>query len=992
MATSDITFDEAFARVSQLSDYFDARRDEVMAGDYKEATARAEFITPFFEALGWDVNNAAHRTIYDKDVILEKAEAHAGTQRSADYAFRKPGTHFTAFFVEAKKPNVDIRGHNECYQAVLYGWNASTPLVVLTDFEQFLILDARSRPDKHNASSHILSENGSYTYRDYRDNDKFTEIWGLFSRQAVANGSIEKAAAALPKVSGRIRKDDLFARGTRPVDDEFLAQIELWREILAKSLKRSNNRLDGDQLTSITQRILDRLVFLRFLEDRLIERDVTFDQISKGGSAWKDFQRVAHRLDARYNGIIYKNDKHGIDDPRLVVADEMFAEVVEGLDPHNSDYLFGSIPVTILGSIYERFLGKEIISKNKTAEVVWKPENLKKHGVYYTPAYIVEYIVEQTVGRCISGKTPRQIEAMRFADIACGSGSFLVEVFSALIRYHLRWYLNDGVAKWTKRGVLREREGDGDYVLTLAEKRRILLNNVYGIDIDAQAVEVTQLSLYLRLLENESFPSTQLLFDAEHRALLPDLRNNVVHGNSIVETDISDLFGLSPEDEAKIRPLDIRYAFKAISASDGRLFDAVVGNPPYGGGLPPPQNGYVRSHYATIANSLDTFLIFCERAISLLKPNGFFGYIIPSGWASTPSARKLRQLFVDTCEPTSLVMLPYDVFPGAYVDTMIVTARRFGPTENWSQLKHTEIELVVFPVRHHITGTREFSSFAKCGDFKPWANHIDRGFLVTSSQEEQALILKLLTLPYTFNDVVEVMRGIEEFHPIQKAGLRHPERAFTGELLRYQLRHGEKLFIDYDQKLQSQKPREFFDGPRILLRQLLSRKFRLQASLATDFFLTNQSIQSLISRTSDSKARPDLRAVLAILNSQLISWFFCQTNLVSRRDDFPKTIIKQTREFPFPDLKAVTKTSDLLRLADRMLNAQKSKHKAEGSSRSHWTRQIESIERQIDQLVYGLYELTEAEIALVEGGNANLAKLLGKSVESKLKERSPVES
>jgi adenine-specific DNA-methyltransferase len=234
-----VGFETAHARVRTLCDWFDKRRGEILAPDYREATARAEFITPFFEALGWDVNNAAHHTIYEKDCVLEKAEAHAGHQRSADYAFRRPGTHLTAFFVETKKPSVDIRNNADCHQAVLYGWNASLPLVVLTDFEEFLILDARSRPDIRNATANLLRENGSYTYRDYRDPEKFTEIWGLFSRQAVADGSIDKAAAALPKLSGRVYRRELLPRGTRPVDEEFLFEMELWRAKLAKSLKRT---------------------------------------------------------------------------------------------------------------------------------------------------------------------------------------------------------------------------------------------------------------------------------------------------------------------------------------------------------------------------------------------------------------------------------------------------------------------------------------------------------------------------------------------------------------------------------------------------------------------------------------------------------------------------------------------------------------------------------------------------------------------------------
>ena len=244
-------FATAHARVIALCDHFDARRAEIMAAGYKEDAARHEFITPFFEALGWDVRNTAHRSVYEKDVVTEKREDIAGTARSADYAFRRPGTHLTSFFVEAKKPSVDIRSHGPCYQAVLYGWNASTPLVVLTDFEQFLILDTRSEPDKSSASRHILRQHGSYTHADYRDPEKFAEIWGLLAKENVAAGSLGKAAAALPRLSGRIQKDDLFARGSGPVDEEFLAQMELWREKLAKSLKRSNHHLDGERLTRV---------------------------------------------------------------------------------------------------------------------------------------------------------------------------------------------------------------------------------------------------------------------------------------------------------------------------------------------------------------------------------------------------------------------------------------------------------------------------------------------------------------------------------------------------------------------------------------------------------------------------------------------------------------------------------------------------------------------------------------------------------------------
>ena len=304
-----------------------------------------------------------------------------------------------------------------------------------------------------------------------------------------------------------------------------------------------------------------------------------------------------------------------------MVDDVVFAGVARRFAPENSKYLFNSISVTILGSIYERFLGNVIVARHKTAAVEPKPEVRKAGGVYYTPDYIVRYIVEQTVGRAIEGKKPDEIAKLRFADIACGSGSFLVEVFACLIRYHLKWFLADGAAKWAKKGVLRARESDDEYVLTLAEKRRLLLNNVYGVDLDPQAVEVTQLSLYLRLMEDESFPSTQLLFDEERRALLPDLRENIICGNSLIETDVADLFGLSAKEQETTRPLDLRWQFSKVFTRGKGGFDAIVGNPPYVRMEEfKPIKKYLASHFSVHADRADIYSYFC-RTSSVFDPS-----------------------------------------------------------------------------------------------------------------------------------------------------------------------------------------------------------------------------------------------------------------------------------------------------------------------------------------------------------------------------------
>jgi len=213
-------------------------------------------------------------------------------------------------------------------------------------------------------------------------------------------------------------------------------------------------------------------------------------------------------------------------------------------------------------------------------------------------------------------------------------------------------------------------------------------------------------------------------------------------------------------------------------------------------------------------------------------------------------------------------------------------------------LEDTAVDLVVFPIRRRVQGLKDFDAFRKVGNCADWIGSPDKEFLVLSSKEQAALVKKLRESPATLNSAVEVMRGIETYKPRPEKDCRMPKRAFNGEMLRYKLDLGPEAYESYPPDIETGKPIKFFSGQRILLRQLISRKFRLQAVYSEEEFLTNQSVQSLIPRNTF----PNIKCVLAILNSRLISWFFCQINLVARRDDFPKTIIKQTRELPFPNI------------------------------------------------------------------------------------------
>jgi hypothetical protein len=441
------------------------------------------------------------------------------------------------------------------------------------------------------------------------------------------------------------------------------------------------------------------------------------------------------------------------------------------------------------------------------------------------------------------------------------------------------------------------------------------------------------------------------------------LQDNIKCGNSLIASD----FSMMPEDLVRVHAFDWPVQFASIMKAGG--FDAVMGNPPYGADFDRESEAYIRGRYRAVTNSLDSFIMFAELAGDLLNPKGYFGMIIPSGWVSTPSSKRLRGHFAEQFRPTSFVSLPYDVFDGAYIDTIVVTAKRLRSDMRWTDLEDALVDLIVFPIRRKFEREEDFELFKRVGNLADWLSSPDKEFLVLSSREQATLVQKLRNSPSTLDSTVEVMRGIETYNPRPGKDCRKPKRAFNGEMLRYELELGPVAYEGYPPDIEAGKPIKFFKGPRILLRQLVSRKFRLQAVFAEDEFLTNQSVQSLIPRNEF----PHIKFCLAILNSRLISWFFCQVNMVARRDDFPKIIIKQTRELPFPKFDPKNRADKarhdkLVGLVGKLLGLMPKLRAAKSESeRTTLQNAVTATDRQIDQLVYELYNLTPEEIALVEG-------------------------
>ena len=567
----------ASANILKLVERFERNVEAYKKGRYNETQLRREFIDPFFEALGWDVANTNGYAEAYKDVIHEDAIKIGGATKAPDYCFRIGGAR--KFFLEAKKPSVNIKEDTSpAFQLRRYAWSAKLPLSILTDFEEFAVYDCRVKPVKTDKATH--SRILYFTYTDY--SGRWDEISSIFSREAILKGSFDKY------VESKKTK-----RGDAEVDVAFLKEIERWRELLARNIALRNPSLSKRELNFSIQSTIDRIVFLRICEDRGIERYGSLMGLVNGDGVYKRLFQLFYRADDRYNsGLFHFRREKGRPDidgltPDLTIDDKVLKDILKNLYYPESPYEFSVLPADILGHVYEQFLGKVIrLTAGHRAVVEDKPEVRKAGGVYYTPTYIVDYIVKQTVGRLLEGKKPGPRGAagkLTILDPACGSGSFLLGAYQYLLDWHRDEYIKDDPKKWAKGKSPRlYQSAHGEFKLTIDERKRILLNNIFGVDVDPQAVEVTKLSLLLKVMEGEDEQAINRQLSLFQKRILPDLDSNIKCGNSLIGSDFYEgrQKGLFDDEEAyRINAFDWKKEFQDIMKGGG--FDAVIGNPPY---------------------------------------------------------------------------------------------------------------------------------------------------------------------------------------------------------------------------------------------------------------------------------------------------------------------------------------------------------------------------------------------------------------------------
>ncbi|MFZ3133089.1 Eco57I restriction-modification methylase domain-containing protein [Methanothrix sp.] len=979
--------------IVELVERFESNREAYKSGHYNETQVRREFVDPLFKALGWDIDNEQGFAEAYKDVIHEDAIKVGGTTRAPDYSFRIGGQR--KFFLETKKPSVDIKEDiHPAFQLRRYAWTAKLPLSILTDFEEFSVYDCTIKPDKKDMPSkgRILY----LTYKDYLD--QWDEIEAIFSKNAILKGSFDKYA-----------QDKRGKRGTAQVDAAFLEEIAGWREILARNIALRNPDLDTRDLNYAVQATVNRIVFLRICEDRGIERLMKMEDLLQGERVYPRLCELFRRADERYNsGIFHFEREQGRENPdtlslRLNIDDKPLKDIIRRLYYPDSPYEFSVLPAEILGQVYEQFLGKVIrLTDGHRAVVEDKPEVKKAGGVKYTPAYIVDYIVKNTLGSILEEKTPSDATKISVLDPACGSGSFLIVAYQHLLDWHREWYVqnlvpmlqsglrpsslqirhmlpaNEGASKGRKKD--REPEmpifqgRGGEWRLTTAERKRILLNNIYGVDIDRQAVEVTKLSLLLKVLEgeNEETISKQLTLFSERA--LPDLSRNIKCGNSLIGWDIlEDNPELGQEEIERINPFDWRAEYPEVFSRGG--FDVVIGNPPYGAEFQQFIKDHLTDRYDTFVSRGESYLVFVEKCVKLLKLDGIFGYIIPDTYLNLGFTLVLRNFLLRNTKIIEIVLLNSNVFNGVTVDTTLLIAQHMKEMQDFHE---SNVSIKLINKRASIISIE--NNYKECSmSTSIWH---ELGFFNIISNHSELDLINTIENKYTqLSDIAEMFSGIKAYEvgkgkPPQTKMIRD-SKPYTSEnrlddswlplydgkhIGRYQLLWRQNNWISYGPWLAAPRNPDNFAGEKILVRKIVGKTLIAMHIPETSYCNTLLFILKL-----KLEANIKYFYLLGILNSPFIGWYFKKKFQISEEDTFPQIMIRDILQLFIPTTD-VARHDRMVSQVDRMLSLHKQLQEARTPhDEIALKRQIEATDRQIDSLVYELYGLTEEEIGIVEG-------------------------
>ncbi len=721
--------------------------------------------------------------------------------------------------------------------------------------------------------------------------------------------------------------------------DYSLFKRELFRDLVKQNKSNVLFRDLSDKKFKLTlfkksQKLLDRFLFILFAEDRGLLAPNTITTINNEWKALKEldvemplydrYKQYFSFLDTgrkgtdkkeevfAYNGGLFQPD--AILDA-IIIDDELLYRHTK----HLTTYHFESqVDVNILGHIFEHSLN-EIESINAEIEGTdfdKQKTKRKKDGVFYTPKYITKYIVDNTIGKLCTEKKQeigivdeeyakgrknrheatikkldQQLKDYRewlleltICDPACGSGAFLNQALDFLIKEHN--YLDE----------LNKQLLGGFFVFPDIENQ-ILEHNIYGVDLNDESVEIAKLSLWLRT--------------AQPKRKLTSLNNNIKCGNSLIESKTI----------AGDKAFNWKEQFPEVFAKGG--FDVIIGNPPYvfaRDNFRQEEKDYFVSKYVSAKYQINTYLLFIEKSVLILKDSGIYGLIIPNSWLMMYSGEGLRKFLLETNKLNQIINLAGFSFETANVETVILLA------EKETVKKENTVEILLNNGNEfYFSHSKKQTEFSKNKGYE---------FKVFLDDDSDDLNLKIVKNSEILDNLVEIKAGLQAYEkdkgePKQTAQdvVNRPydydykfddntHKYLDGKDVGRYFTSWSGLYLKYGKHLAAPRTFNLFDGKKIIVREITGNYPKcIIATYNEEIYLYNRSNIAIVEKTSSDIS---LKYILAVLNSKLLSYYFVKNTAKSVRKLFPKIILNDLRKFPIKKINSVEQ-EPFIENADKIL-------------------------------------------------------------------------
>src|SRR3989344_1790473 len=915
MVLRKLTKEEAKEEVKKLVDKYNRILESGSIKRYKEEDTKAEFIEPLFEALGWDVRNTEN----DDEVVREEKIS----KGRVDYSFRVNG--IPKFFLEAKALKEDLDNIKFVEQAINYAWHKGCTWAVLTDFEAIKIFNAEWK------SANPVQAQFGQTLPCQLFLEKFDTLW-LLSRESFEKKLLDIEAEKWGK---KIKKT--------AVDKQLLDDLTRFRDLLNKNILKNNSskNLSGDELDEAVQRIIDRLIFIRTLEDKELEapmlQSVIREDLNK--RIYKKLNLIFRKIDDIYNSKLFT--RHLCEN--LEIDDEVLSKIINGLfntSDNTVHYDFSAIDADVLGNIYEQYLGHILKKTDKRAKLAEGKAHRKEQGIYYTPTYVVDYIVKNTVGELAKDKK-FDLKNIKILDPACGSGSFLMKAFDYLVTLDKK---KNGEIDQTKLDLTGASA-------TYGRKVEILKNNIFGVDLDPKAVEIAQLNLLLKAAEKK------------HR--LPTLQENIKVGNSLID-DSAIVGDRAFKWEEQFKDI-IQYDEKG-NLKEGYGFDVVIGNPPYVFArekINDNEKEYYNKNYETIKYQVNTYVLFIERAFKLLKSDGRLGFIVPDAWLRVESVGNLRKYLLVNCWLEKIIHIRGETFEGVGVESSIFILKKSKKTAT------TKVSTDLLKLNYVETSQRD------------WLNNPNCEIDLFSDKNTKKILEKLHSGTKPLDEVSDIKAGLQAYekgkgNPVQSASdvknrpydydQKYDENTYKylegKDIKRYGCDWNGQ-WLRYGKWLAAPRTFNLFNSPRILIREIPAKPpYCLVVSYLENIYLNNRSIINILKKTDGI----ELKYILAVLNSKIISFYHTNKSVKAQRDLFPKVTLNDLRNIP---IKVIPRKEQMsfVSFADKELSLNKRLYEIKDKQtdqKAQLEKEIQKLDSEIDEEVYKLYEITEEEKKIIE--------------------------